>query len=570
MTNHDPDKDTPKGIANKNLMVIKSQIASPSTPVGARAPVPFGPPIPRLADTRLEKVPGGLKDPSRLKTKTSQLLDKDGDYPEVDGFRFKTLEEARAPMDEPQWYSPEDDPSIPATAAEYRKFVRMLVLAFKDMTRAKDTQGNAYRKRFTPGEGVYYQDWAIEACSWDIVGMAKDIHLNGFKVRIYDKSIIDSISQTKDWTFGQRIEWICEVLKTSKQIGVTLMKNEKTWTTIGAPHKLYGSTIVNCVSNAHRGQWIKVGRSNDQNHQNRPIRGRRTAAEMIASGDDDDTDGPGATPGSQMMLQPRQPAQKRQKRSQLGMNVIGYNYDAMATDSGGEMSPDKMEKKASEERRTTTQSDSTFPKSVVRSKTSASQPDEQYPGTDMDVAFSNVLSVKPVVAVPGQDAGKNSVDAADAVSKDAELRSHVYKYASTKDDFSKNVFNDGANGKDTSNDCGGDSTKGKGKGKMKKTKDTGFVNYHCDAKGMDELDSDSSELSDAPDNLLSPGSTSSTRSHKQKELLDDPEDKVSIEEYAKLRSELDELKAAQAETDKTLAALREGNARSLASFHQGS
>jgi len=552
MTDHDPDKETPKGIANNTLMVIKSQTASPSAPVGARAPVPFAPPIPRLADTRLEKVPGGLKDPSRLKTKISQLLDKDGDYPEVDGFRFKTLEEARAPMDEPQWYSPEVDPSIPVTAAEYRKFVRMLVLAFKDMTRAKDTQGNAYRKRLTPGEGVYYQDWAIEACSWDIVGMAKDIHLNGFKVRIYDKSIIDNISQTKDWTFGQRIEWICAVLKTSKQIGVTLMKNEKTWTTIGAPHKLYSSTIVNCVSNAHRGQWIKVGRDNDQHHQNRPIRGRRTAAEMIASGDNDDTDDPGATPGSQMMLQPRQSAQKRQKRSQPGMNVIQHDHPAMAVDSEGAMSPGKMKKKAPEERKTTTQYNSSSPTYVVQSETSASQRDEHHPGADMGVTFSNVLPVKHVVAVPVQAARKNGAQAGDVVSKDA---------------FSKDVFNEGAVGKNVSNDNGDGSSLDKAN---KKTKHTGFVNYHCGAKGMDELDSDSSELSDAPDDLLSPGSTSSTRSHKQKELLDDPEDKVSVEEYAKLRGEMDELKAAQAETDKILAALRAENARSLASFHQGS
>ncbi|KAI4617032.1 uncharacterized protein J4E87_008544 [Alternaria ethzedia] len=570
MTNHDPDKDTPKGIANKNLMVIESQTASPSTPIGARAPVPFGPPIPRLADTRLEKVPGGLKDPSRLKTKISQLLDKDGDYPEVDGFRFKTLEEARAPMDEPQWYSPEVDPSIPETDAEYRKFVEMLMLAFKDMTRAKDTQGNAYRKRLTPGEGVYYQDWAIEACSWDIVGMAKDIHLNGFKVRIYDKSIIDNISQTKDWTFGQRIEWICAVLRTSKQIGVTLMKNEKTWTTIGAPHKLYSSTIVNCVSNAHRGQWIKVGRDNDQHHQNRPIRGRRTAAEMIASGDNDDTDDSGVTPGSQMMLQPRQPAQKRQKRSQPGMNVIRHDHPAMANDSEGEMSPGKMKKK----RKTTTQYNSSSPTYVVQSETSASQRDKHHPGADIGVTFSDVLPMKHVVAVPVQAARKNGAQADDVVFKDA---------------FSKDVFSEGANGKNASNDGGDGSIKDKGKGKMKKTKDTGFVNYHCGTKGMDELDSDSfraagrapggftrtgspssSELSDAPDDLLSPGSGSPTPNHKQKELLDDPEDKVSIEEYAKLRGEMDELKAAQAETDKILAALRAENARSLASFHQGS
>jgi hypothetical protein len=53
--------------------------------------------------------------------------------------------------------------------------------------------------------------------------MAKSIHTVGFKAPIYDKSIIDSIAQTKDWTFKDRIGWICAVLKNSKNVGVTLM-----------------------------------------------------------------------------------------------------------------------------------------------------------------------------------------------------------------------------------------------------------------------------------------------------------------------------------------------------------
>jgi hypothetical protein len=32
------------------------------------------------------------------------------------------------------------------------------------------------------------------------------------------------------------------------------------WTTIGAPHKLYNSTMVNAASNANRNKWVKAGR----------------------------------------------------------------------------------------------------------------------------------------------------------------------------------------------------------------------------------------------------------------------------------------------------------------------
>jgi hypothetical protein len=41
---------------------------------------------------------------------------------------------------------------------------------------------------------------------------------------------------------------------------ILLQKNEKTWTIIGAPHKLYNSTIVNTQSNAFRNKWVKAGR----------------------------------------------------------------------------------------------------------------------------------------------------------------------------------------------------------------------------------------------------------------------------------------------------------------------
>jgi uncharacterized ubiquitin-like protein YukD len=43
--------------------------------------------------------------------------------------------------------------------------------------------------------------------------MVKSIHTDGFIAPIYAKSIIDSISQTKDWSFQDRIEWIKVVLK---------------------------------------------------------------------------------------------------------------------------------------------------------------------------------------------------------------------------------------------------------------------------------------------------------------------------------------------------------------------
>ncbi|KAF1938754.1 hypothetical protein EJ02DRAFT_514293 [Clathrospora elynae] len=216
---------------------------------------------------KLEKIPAGLKEPLRPKSVTFEFLNKF--YRTTGGLCFQNLADAKASMDHAQWRAPENDDTIPQTDEDHRKVTRHLVNAFKDMAIAKDTLNNAYRKRLTPGESVYYSDWAIEACAWDIVRMVKSIHTEGFKVPIYDKTILDSIGQTQEWTFEERINWICIVLKTSKNVAVTLMKHEKNWTILGAPHKLYNSTLVNAVSNANRNVWVKNGRKADAGHQDR-------------------------------------------------------------------------------------------------------------------------------------------------------------------------------------------------------------------------------------------------------------------------------------------------------------
>ncbi|CAO2649951.1 Nn.00g012430.m01.CDS01 [Neocucurbitaria sp. VM-36] len=230
-------------------------------------------PSPGLTTLNVEKVPTGLARPCRPKPHTSECLDKD--FVEVDGMCFQTTTEATTAMNHALWQPLANDASIPVFDEDHRKVAKTLVDAFKDMTIAKDTQGNAYRKRLTKGEAVYYSDWAIEACAWNILAMVKSIHTEGFKAPIYDRAIVDSIGQTQLWTFQERMDWICLVLKTSKNVAVTLMKHEKTWTTIGAPHKLYHSTLVNSVSNANRNTWVKVGREADEAHTSRPRKRQR-------------------------------------------------------------------------------------------------------------------------------------------------------------------------------------------------------------------------------------------------------------------------------------------------------
>ncbi|KAF1837131.1 hypothetical protein BDW02DRAFT_645619 [Decorospora gaudefroyi] len=255
MSDRDGSMSSPEG-ATDNMVGVVNPEGTPDTHD-----------LPTLANVKLDKVPAGLKGLCRPKPLTSKCLNRN--YPKVNGLCFQSMEEAQDAMNDPQWRAPANDATIPQTNEEHQKIVKQLVHSFTDMDAAHDTPNNAYRKRLTPGTKVYYEDWTIEACAWDIVRMVKSMHIEGFKAPIYDKSIIDFISQTQEWTFQERIDWICIALKASKNVAVTIMKNEKVWATIGAPHKLYCSTITNSVSNAHRGVWVKHGREADTNHQGR-------------------------------------------------------------------------------------------------------------------------------------------------------------------------------------------------------------------------------------------------------------------------------------------------------------
>ncbi|KAJ6199461.1 hypothetical protein J3E72DRAFT_372474 [Bipolaris maydis] len=215
-----------------------------------------------------------LKSICRPKPPTSACLDKN--LVEVNGLYFQKMADAEAAMNDVQWRAPVFDSTIPQTDKDHQHVVKKLLWAFKDMSMAKDTAENAYRKRLTPGEASYYQDWAIEACAWDVVRMAKSIHTDGFRVPIYDKNLVNYIGQTQEWTFQERINWICTVLRASKNVAANLMKNEKVWNIIGAPHKMYQSTLTNTIANANRGAWVKSGRQADTEHQARVSKRRKT------------------------------------------------------------------------------------------------------------------------------------------------------------------------------------------------------------------------------------------------------------------------------------------------------
>jgi hypothetical protein len=153
--------------AVRKLSTMTDRDRTPLTPDTSPSPAAHR----KVAKTKQDKkVPSFLESPCHPKPAISTCKKHpiNKDYPVVDehlGLYFRNSEEAMASMDHAQWV-PKADDTIPKTDEEAREVVKQLVDAFKDLSQAKDTAKNAYRKRFASGD---YNNWSIEACAWDIL-----------------------------------------------------------------------------------------------------------------------------------------------------------------------------------------------------------------------------------------------------------------------------------------------------------------------------------------------------------------------------------------------------------------
>lgn len=103
--------------------------------------------------------------------------------------------------------------------------------------------------------------------------------------------------------------------------------------------------MVNSVSNANRGRWIKDGRGADKEHQERPLKGKRTKAQLAASDDGMDhaiNETPGAAAGgdqtdvftmsiannqTRVDVQHQERTRKRQKLEHFAFDDEGVGVD---------------------------------------------------------------------------------------------------------------------------------------------------------------------------------------------------------------------------------------------------
>lgn len=114
-----------------------------------------------------------------------------------EGMYFSDFKEAFAAIKHAQWQPPANDATIPQDNEQERAIVRRLVEAFLDLESAMDTEGNPYRKRFTPGTTVYYPPWTIERCAWEIL-VSSALRLQYKSIRVTTFSTWSRLSTSRD------------------------------------------------------------------------------------------------------------------------------------------------------------------------------------------------------------------------------------------------------------------------------------------------------------------------------------------------------------------------------------
>ncbi|KAI4646964.1 hypothetical protein J4E93_005188 [Alternaria ventricosa] len=186
--------------------------------------------------------------------------------PKFFGLSFRNLAEAKDSMlnryIENDWVPPANDSTIPTTDEDRAEHVAELLAAMKDVSACPDNQDkDRFAKRLTPGaKKAIYEDQMEKVC-WQLVDTAEKLHVFGPKsFSIYDTTPLETMHKSRNLTFGERIDSLCELLRLSKSRCFSLLKGENLETTVGAaPDKITG-TILNNGQNRNRQEYIAEGR----------------------------------------------------------------------------------------------------------------------------------------------------------------------------------------------------------------------------------------------------------------------------------------------------------------------
>ncbi|OSS53073.1 hypothetical protein B5807_02275 [Epicoccum nigrum] len=188
----------------------------------------------------------------------------------ITGLSFSSLRDAEVAMTsryvEHDWEPPAPDDSIPNTHIERSQYVLDMLTAFQDISACKDNQsGYSFIKRWLTAD--YYNVQDIEKVCWHILSVAERLHTEGpSALNIFCAEAQRKVYVSRNLTFKERIEAICDCLKYTKNMCDNLMKAEGIETLVGSPKVKMNAARTMVPQNAKRQQWMAQGRSVDPTH----------------------------------------------------------------------------------------------------------------------------------------------------------------------------------------------------------------------------------------------------------------------------------------------------------------
>ncbi|KAF2993589.1 Proteoglycan-4 [Curvularia kusanoi] len=212
------------------------------------------------------------------------LVSTSSDTP-ITGLSFTSYDDAKVAMKSrfmhKDFVPPHPDHTIPRTYVERSNYVLKLFNAFQDTSACKDTKGgHIFRKRWADLD--FYNAQEIEKVCWHMLDIAERLHTEGpVSLDCHDEETERKVWCSRDYTFEERIDNICHLLRYTKHSCDTLMKGDNFISVVGAPLSKTSGAKTMVKQNNKRQKWIRNGREGDPNY---------TQLEVVNDYDENDTE----------------------------------------------------------------------------------------------------------------------------------------------------------------------------------------------------------------------------------------------------------------------------------------
>jgi hypothetical protein len=252
----------------QTFIPVDSRLLHQPTQTNPPIEVASSPDTPLLSKSRTK--PHTKRDTRRTRTPAKRNSGLTTSEDAIPGLSFSSLRDAEIAMTsrymEYDWEPPAPDGSIPNTKIERSRYVLNILTAFQDTSTCKENKnGSSFLKRWMSAD--YYDVQDIEKVCWHILSVAERLHSEGpSALKIYCAEAQRKVNSSRNFTFNERIEAICDCLKYSKSICDNLMKAEGIETLVGSPKLRMNSARTMLPQNVKRQQWMAQGRNDDPTH----------------------------------------------------------------------------------------------------------------------------------------------------------------------------------------------------------------------------------------------------------------------------------------------------------------